>query len=147
MNFAPLHPQTTIETFDTILNWIQVTVIVDDEDDNAPIFSASAYEGQILENSPSGTEVIMTNHVSARDPDEDASFVFTLRGEGSDLFRIDQIAGRIFFIGNSTDLLDREEKPLYNLRIIAGEGSKWKSSRSPHSVPRKLFFCSKTFLL
>lgn len=99
-------------------------IIVDDEDDNAPVFSASAYEGRISENSPMGTEVIMTNHVSARDPDEDSSFIFTLRGEGSNLFRIDRMTGRVFFIGNATDLLDREEKPLYNLQIVAGEGSK-----------------------
>ncbi|OXU25849.1 hypothetical protein TSAR_005482 [Trichomalopsis sarcophagae] len=108
----------------------QVMIIVDDEDDNAPIFSASAYEGRISENSLTGTEVIMTNHVSARDPDEDSSFMFSLRGEGSDLFRIDQNTGRIFFIGNATELLDREEKPLYNLQIVAGEGKKKSSNVS-----------------
>lgn len=101
-----------------------MTIIVDDEDDNAPVFSHNSYEGRILENSQTGTEVIMTNHVSARDPDEDSSFSLTLRGEGSDLFRIDRVTGRVFFIGNATDLLDREDKPLYNLRIVAGEGSK-----------------------
>lgn len=101
-----------------------MTVIVDDEDDNAPLFSMSSYEGRIKENSQPGTEVIMTNHVSAKDPDEDSSFSLTLRGEGSDLFRIDRITGRVFFRGNTSDLLDREDKPFYNLRIVAGEGSK-----------------------
>ncbi|XP_058809929.1 cadherin-89D [Phymastichus coffea] len=111
----------------------QVLVIVDDEDDNAPIFSASTYEGRISENSPPGAEVLMTNHISARDPDESANFTFNLKGEGSHLFRIDQPTGRLFFIGNSSDLLDREEKPLYNLAIVAGEGNK-KSSNVSLSV-------------
>ena len=71
-----------------------------------------------------GSEVIMTNHVSARDPDEDSSFKFALKGDGSHLFRIDQITGRVFFNGNTSHLLDREEKPIYHLRIAAGEGSK-----------------------
>ena len=66
----------------------------------------------------------MTNHISARDPDEDASFRFTLMGAGSDLFRIDQVTGRVFFTGNGTELLDREENSVYNLQIIAGEKSK-----------------------
>lgn len=106
-----------------------MTIIVDDEDDNAPIFSANAYEGRIPENSELGTEVIMTNHISARDPDENANITFSLKGEGSHLFRIDQLTGRLFFNANSSDLLDREAKPLYSLRIVAGEGSKCRAKK------------------
>ncbi|CAB0038612.1 unnamed protein product, partial [Trichogramma brassicae] len=101
----------------------QVMIIVDDEDDNAPIFSSSSYEGRIAENSPRDTEVTMQSHVTARDPDEDSSVLFALRGDASDLFRIDQITGRIFFVGNASRTLDREEKAVYRLWIVAGYGS------------------------
>uniref|UniRef100_A0ABD2X656 Cadherin domain-containing protein n=1 Tax=Trichogramma kaykai TaxID=54128 RepID=A0ABD2X656_9HYME len=109
----------------------QVIIIVDDEDDNAPIFSSSSYEGRIAENSPRDTEVTMQgSHVAARDPDEDSSVPFALRGDGSNLFRIDQITGRIFFAGNASQTLDREERAVYRLWIVAGYGKKKWSNAS-----------------
>lgn len=110
----------------TLFFALQITVIVDDEDDNAPVFSSNSYEGHIAERSLPGTEVTMTNHVNARDPDENAKVMFTLQGDGSHLFRIDSKTGRIYFIGNSSTLLDREDTALYRMKIVAGEGRKCK---------------------
>ncbi|XP_015602110.1 cadherin-89D isoform X2 [Cephus cinctus] len=97
----------------------QVTVIVEDENDNPPVFSMSTYEGRLLENSPVGTEITMTNRILAHDPDDngDHNVVLTLHGEGSELFTIDQTSGRVFFRGEN--LLDREEVAEYHLRIVA----------------------------
>ncbi|XP_012259272.2 cadherin-89D isoform X2 [Athalia rosae] len=99
----------------------QVTVIVDDENDNAPVFEVLSYEGYVQENSPVGTEVTLNRHVQARDPDENGgqSFEISLHGKGSELFTIDQVSGRIFFKGNNRDLLDREVEPVYNLSLVA----------------------------
>ncbi|XP_012282982.1 cadherin-89D [Orussus abietinus] len=107
----------------------QVTVIVDDDNDNAPVFLASNYEGHIPENSPPGTEVTMTNYLSAYDPDEgdNRDFVYTLSGDGSDLFAVDRSTGRVIFQGRGEQLLDREDKSAYELRIIARDKGNLKS--------------------
>lgn len=99
----------------------QVTVIVDDENDNPPTFEFPIYEGQIQENSPVGSEVTLNRHIKASDPDEGGSqnFAITLQGRGSELFTIDQISGRVFFKGNNEDLLDREVTSVYNLSLVA----------------------------
>lgn len=102
---------------------MQVNVIVEDENDNAPVFERSTYEGHVEENSPGGTEVTLNHLIRATDADvgHHAQFTFTIHGEGSELFTVDQASGRVFVKGL---LLDREEKALYMLRIVARDKGK-----------------------
>jgi hypothetical protein len=97
--------------------------LVEDENDNAPVFEHSSYEGHVEENSPGGTEVTLNHLIRATDADagHHSQFTFTLHGEGSELFTVDQSSGRVFVKGL---LLDREEKALYSLRIVARDKGK-----------------------
>lgn len=118
----------------------QVTVIVDDENDNAPMFEVPFYEGRITENSPAGTEVTLSRKIRAQDLDENGNqnFVITVQGEGSELFTIDQISGRVFFRGDRQDLLDREVRPDFNLSLVARDKGELNFS-SNKKKPNKKF--------
>ncbi|KAK5650009.1 hypothetical protein RI129_001038 [Pyrocoelia pectoralis] len=98
----------------------QVVVYVDDENDNAPIFEHSDYEGHILENSKPGTEVILNRKISAKDADFgiNGHFAITIFGNGSELFRLDRYTGRLYLQGG-TNSLNREDQSIYILRLIA----------------------------
>ncbi|XP_018361835.1 PREDICTED: cadherin-89D isoform X2 [Trachymyrmex cornetzi] len=99
----------------------QVRIVVDDENDHAPEFTLSAYEGRIMENSPAGTEVTLTNPIVASDKDEgeNRDFTFTLQGDGSNQFRIDPIMGQVYFQGIDDSVLDRETRTNYEFQVIA----------------------------
>jgi len=103
-----------------------VRIIVDDENDHAPEFTLTTYEGRIMENSPAGTEVTLANPIVASDQDEgkNQNFVFTLRGEGNHLFRIDPITGRVFFTGIDERTLDRESRADYEFQVIATDSGR-----------------------
>lgn len=96
----------------------QVTIHVDDDNDNPPVFESTVYEGFINENSKRKTEVKMISKIKAKDADigQNAIFMYTLFGEGRELFTVDENTGAVTFIGSK---LDREEKNMYMLRIIA----------------------------
>lgn len=66
--------------------------------------------------------------MKAHDPDEggNQNFAITLHGKGSELFTIDQISGRVFFKGNTQDLLDREVNAAYNLSLVATDKGELK---------------------
>ncbi|XP_053605613.1 cadherin-89D isoform X2 [Plodia interpunctella] len=96
----------------------QVTVIVDDENDNPPVFEMPSYEGSIPENSKRGTEIKIMNKIKAKDADvgQNAIFMYTLFGAGHDMFEVNQDTGAVTFVGNK---IDREEKSSYLLKIVA----------------------------
>ncbi|XP_060524594.1 cadherin-89D isoform X2 [Cylas formicarius] len=98
----------------------QVTIYVDDENDNKPTFERSTYEGKIKENSRSGTEVDLDFPVHASDKDIGANgqFTVTIFGNGSENFRLDRNTGKIQFTSASMPL-DRETTSVYNLRLVA----------------------------
>ncbi|XP_043600615.1 cadherin-89D isoform X2 [Bombus pyrosoma] len=99
----------------------QVSVIVLDENDHAPEFTMPLYEGRILENSPAGTKVNLSIPIAATDKDEgvNRNFVFSLHGEGSELFRIHPTTGLVYFEGIDDRTLDREVKANYSFTIVA----------------------------
>lgn len=109
----------------------QVTIHVDDENDNPPIFEHPTYEGFITENSKKGTEVKMTNNMKAKDVDlgYNAEFKYTIFGEGRELFTVDENTGVVTFIGNR---LDREEKSIYLLKIVAKDRGGLSSEAELH---------------
>ena len=109
---------SSINVYNILLIGFQVNVVVEDENDNGPVFDRSSYEGHVEENSPGGTEVILDHLIHATDADmgNNAQFTFTLHGDGSEMFTIDRITGRVFVKGL---LLDREEKSVYLLQVVA----------------------------
>lgn len=95
---------------------------VDDENDNPPAFDRPSYEGTIKENCISGTEVDLHYPIQATDADTgvNAHFSVAIFGDGGEMFRIDKHTGKIYF--NSADSpLDREEKSVYDLRLLASD--------------------------
>ena len=107
-------------------------IVVDDENDHAPEFTLPAYEGRIMENSPAGTEVTLTNPIAASDKDEgeNRDFTFALQGDGSNQFRIDPIMGQVYFENIDDSILDRETRANYEFQVIATD--KGKSSDNPY---------------
>ncbi|XP_061191821.1 cadherin-23-like [Saccostrea echinata] len=95
---------------------VNVTIIVQDENDNNPTFSEN-YKRSVKENSPSGTHILS---VSAEDddgtaPNNEVSYFIFLGG--SDQFKMDGNSGNLSVqIGAK---LDRESVSSYNLTIIA----------------------------
>ncbi|XP_067624106.1 cadherin-89D [Eurosta solidaginis] len=69
----------------------QVTVEVDDVNDNAPKFNSLSYIGLINENSASGTEISINQPIQIFDADlgKNAEFRVILQGDYSDQFSID----------------------------------------------------------
>lgn len=62
----------------------QIRIMVDDENDNAPEFQKTYYEGSVLENCPVGTLVQLNAPIRTvdRDMGPNAIFSLTLNGEG-----------------------------------------------------------------
>lgn len=103
-----------------------MSVIVLDENDHAPEFTSPLYEGRITENSPPGTKVNLSIPITATDKDEgiNQNFVFTLHGEGSELFRIHPTTGLVYFEGIDDRTLDREARANYSFTIVAKDNGK-----------------------
>ncbi|XP_026498346.2 cadherin-89D isoform X2 [Vanessa tameamea] len=104
----------------------QILIHVDDENDNPPIFDMSVYEGFITENAKTGTEVKMSNRIQAKDSDigQNAVFMYTLFGDGHDLFNVNDETGVLTYVGSK---LDREEKSVYLLKLVARDKGSLKS--------------------
>ncbi|GAB6027814.1 hypothetical protein CHUAL_002044 [Chamberlinius hualienensis] len=98
----------------------QIQILIDDVNDEAPTFSTS-YTGTIAENSPAGTMVTVLPKIEATDKDSgiNSVVVYFLAGNDSQLFRIDEVHGRIFWTGNNFTKLDRETKDRYVLQVGA----------------------------
>uniref|UniRef100_A0A8C2JDF4 Cadherin-23 n=1 Tax=Cyprinus carpio TaxID=7962 RepID=A0A8C2JDF4_CYPCA len=86
-----------------------LVVTVLDVNDNRPVFTQSSYRGEISENSPTGTTVLILNGpVLAEDKDigENAVVRYRLLGTRVDLFSIDSRTGVVSVRGGA--VLDRE---------------------------------------
>lgn len=94
-------------------------VHVEDENDNPPMFDRQWYKGSVKENVIALSEVKMEEPIKAKDADinGNAQFKMSLRGEGSELFILDQTTGNLLVKSDAS--LDREMKDSYTLRIIA----------------------------
>ncbi|XP_053575605.1 protocadherin gamma-C5-like [Bombina bombina] len=96
----------------------EVTVIVLDINDNAPVFDQSTYKISLLENLPLNTVIIKLN---ATDLDEGSngdvqySFVQNRLNTATEIFDLNQQTGEIFVKGN----IDFEKSQFYELNIRA----------------------------
>jgi cadherin 23 len=84
-------------------------VVIDDVNDNDPIFDASEYRGSVLENSPVGTAVLKVN---ADDADKNKTVRYSVRAndEVKKLVRVSPTSGEITVGGSAAgqEKIDRE---------------------------------------
>ncbi|XP_066506577.1 protocadherin gamma-A11-like [Hoplias malabaricus] len=99
---------------------VVILVLVQDVNDNAPVFSQSVYRAQLMENALPGTSVI---HITATDVDEGANgqityYINHLSESTKDLFQIDENSGEI----EVNSQLDHERASSYEMEIQAEDG-------------------------
>lgn len=123
----------------------QVTIHVDDENDNPPVFNYPSYSGVISENSPLGTEVIINQPIMVSDKDigKNAEVEISLYGEGSHLFKIE-------FVNGTTDAHNKSfmssfdtftsamniEKNFANLHMMFMDATIASMTSDPHYIIR-----------
>ncbi|GFR89573.1 protocadherin Fat 4 [Elysia marginata] len=90
-----------------------VTIRVTDVQDNVPLFTQASYVATVPENQPNE----LVAQVAATDADSVPQIVYTLVGDDSNLFTIQQ-DGRIFTTSN----LDYETKTVYNFFATTQDG-------------------------
>uniref|UniRef100_UPI00398E9705 uncharacterized protein n=1 Tax=Pristiophorus japonicus TaxID=55135 RepID=UPI00398E9705 len=96
----------------------QVTIIVKDVNDNAPVFTQSVYKVSLLETAPKGT-LIITLNATDLDDGSNGEIMYSLSSHSSararDLFDLDSKTGEIRVKGN----LDYEESSVFEINIEA----------------------------
>ncbi|XP_024116845.1 protocadherin Fat 4 isoform X2 [Oryzias melastigma] len=105
-----------------------VTVLVDDVNDNVPVFSSSTFHTFIAEDAPTGTDVLLVNSSDA-DVGINGAVSYRLSG-GHGQFSINPATGQII----SSALLDREERANYQLLVVATDGGQPKGLSSSATV-------------
>ncbi|XP_046803384.1 protein dachsous, partial [Lucilia cuprina] len=108
-----------------------ITVIVEDQNDNDPHFEQSKYVANVAENVPVGTSVM---RIKAMDDDLsiNARLLYTLANETQWVFAIDNKSGVISTVGP----LDRERQHVYNFMVVATDGGRYdsRSARVPVQI-------------
>ncbi|XP_060134100.1 protocadherin gamma-A12-like [Zootoca vivipara] len=100
---------------------VQIRVAVADVNDNAPIFSKSLYEADVMENMLLGSHVLILN---ATDLDEgiNSKVMYSFRkisDKASKIFHLDSATGQISVIGN----IDFEESIAHEMEVQAQDGA------------------------
>ncbi|XP_053960463.1 protein dachsous [Anastrepha ludens] len=105
-----------------------ITVVVEDENDNNPQFEKTKYVASIAENAAIGASVL---RIKATDADLgiNARLVYSLANETQWLFAIDSKTGTITTAGP----LDRERQYVYNFFVVATDGGRYNARSA--SVP------------
>ncbi|KAJ8985393.1 hypothetical protein NQ317_007551 [Molorchus minor] len=105
-----------------------MTISVEDQNDNDPKFDLPRYSTTILEDVPIDTSILKV-HASDDDVGVNAKIIYSLANESQWLFRIDNKTGVI----TTNGLFDRERQTVYNFLVVATDGGKY-NARS-HKVP------------
>lgn len=95
-----------------------ISVDIQNVNDNEPVFNTTAYSMEVEENAPVGTAV---GRVEAYDADLDlyGEIEYEIVGESQDVFRIDRATGELF-VNNST-ALDREARQHFVITVVASD--------------------------
>ncbi|XP_051869359.1 protocadherin beta-15-like isoform X11 [Pristis pectinata] len=97
---------------------VQVTITVQDANDNSPVFSQSVYSVSLLESSPVGT-LIITLNASDLDDGSNGEITYSLSGHNSGKFReifdVNSRTGEIRLKGH----LDYEENEFFEINVQA----------------------------
>ncbi|XP_059919417.1 protocadherin Fat 4 [Gadus macrocephalus] len=105
-----------------------VTVLVEDENDNVPLFSSSSFHTSIPEDAPTGSDLLL---VSSTDADVGLNGVISYSLSGGDgQFSINPSTGQII----SSSLLDRETRSTYQLLVVATDGGEPQGLSSSATV-------------
>ena len=106
---------------------MDLTILIQDTNDNAPVFDNNTYEVEVFENVPFGTSI---TQIHAKDPDSglygEVMYSFSPRTQAS--------YGHLFWIKNNTgeifvkSLIDYEKGEIYHLVVMARD-------RGPDSLP------------
>ncbi|XP_056130418.1 protocadherin Fat 4 [Lampris incognitus] len=105
-----------------------VTVLVDDVNDNVPVFTSSAFHTTIAEDAPTGTDVLLVNSSDA-DVGINGVISYSLTG-GNGQFSINPATGQII----TSSLLDREARTNYQLLVVATDGGQPQGMSSSTTV-------------
>ncbi|XP_063532868.1 cadherin-related tumor suppressor [Cydia strobilella] len=95
-----------------------VKIIIQDVNDNSPIFERQSYKTRVKENLPTGT-IILSPKATDKDIGNNAKIRYSLLGDKSERFQIDAGTGVI----STNASLDREEWDVYYLIIMAQDSS------------------------
>ncbi|XP_069675157.1 protein dachsous-like isoform X2 [Periplaneta americana] len=108
-----------------------VSVIVEDQNDNDPRFSQPRYTATIPENVPVDS-VVLTVQASDADLGVNARIVYSLANESQWLFKIDNKSGVITTAG----LFDHERQSVYNFQVVATDGGRYdaRSQKVPVQI-------------
>lgn len=77
-----------------LIGYCNITVVVEDENDNDPQFEKSTYHAKVEENVPVGTTVLVVKAIDL-DLDLNAQIVYSLKNESNSMFRINNRTGAI----------------------------------------------------
>ncbi|XP_018320915.1 protein dachsous [Agrilus planipennis] len=97
-----------------------ISVFLEDQNDNDPIFDKSNYMATILEDVPPDTSVLKV-HATDADIDLNGRIIYSLANENQSLFRIDNKTGII----TTTGFFDRERQQEYNFLVVATDSGKY----------------------
>ncbi|XP_038652274.1 protocadherin-10-like isoform X36 [Scyliorhinus canicula] len=96
----------------------EIMIVVQDENDNAPVFSNSSYRVSLLENSPRGTLLIKLNATDL-DDGRNGAILYSFSSQTSvrvrELFNVDSKTGQIRVKGD----LDYEEVTVFEINVQA----------------------------
>ncbi|XP_076005220.1 protocadherin Fat 4 [Genypterus blacodes] len=105
-----------------------VTVLVDDMNDNVPVFTSSTFHTTIMEDAPTGTDVLLVNSSDA-DMGVNGVISYSLTG-GHGQFSINPATGQII----TSSLLDREDRANYQLLVVSTDGGQPQGLSSSATV-------------
>lgn len=112
-------------------NTCNITVMVEDKNDNDPKFDLPKYSATILENIASDTSVLKV-HASDADVGINSRLIYSLANESQWLFRIDNKTGVLTTAG----VFDRERQNVYNFLVVATDNGKYnaRSQKVPVTI-------------
>lgn len=122
-----------------------MSIIVDDVNDNDPVFNQSAYLAHVMENSNMGTSVV-TVYATDKDQDDNGRVSYAITsGNTGDAFEINNQTGLVKVKG----VIDRENIKEYSLTVQAEDGghpSSRKVSLEPvrYSLTWAIYVCAAT---
>ncbi|XP_028271337.1 protocadherin Fat 1a isoform X3 [Parambassis ranga] len=110
--------QTKQENYDVVVS-VNVNIQVKDVNDNKPVFESDPYEAVVVENLPSGTQVIRVK-ATDRDSGTNGHVIYSLdpkqnSPEISELFAVNSETGWVTTLKE----LDREKKNEYTIAVLA----------------------------
>ncbi|KAJ3658411.1 hypothetical protein Zmor_010149 [Zophobas morio] len=115
----------------SLMGLCNITVMVEDLNDNDPKFDLSKYSTAIPEDVPADTSILKV-HASDADMGVNARIIYSLANESQWLFRIDNKTGVITTAG----FFDRELQSVYNFLVVATDSGKYnaRSQKVPVTV-------------